>query len=165
MVEERRPLEKPHHRYQISQYGRIRYGNNSPRKKEMSWQRDRQRAVTATIRLLQSKKSIKINIARAVYRLYIGEIPVWMEVIHKDWNRWNNHIDNLILWNDRDTNFNAFINWLNKLTPPIKKRNISNKVCNKVSKEYNKWNTTQTKLAKKYKLSQSSINRIINKYT
>jgi len=161
-----KPLWKPHHRYQVSNYGRVRYWNNTPRKLEISGDLTKRKGiVTATIRdITQWGKSIKINIPRAVYKLFVGKIKGGLEVTHKDGQFKNNYYKNLILWDDKFINYNAYIHWLNDFIPPIPKSKIQKTVKEKILKEYIPYKMSKRKLWIKYNLSETSIFRIINKH-
>ena len=159
-----KPLRKPHHRYQVSNFGRIRCWNNKPRKIQINWDLTKRRGiVSATIRDLDQKwKNIHINIPRSVYRLYIWNIWKWLEVTHVDWNFLNNYYKNLILWDDIFVNHNPYKNWLNDFIPPIRISKISKKIRKKIIKEYVPYKNSGKKLSMKYKISQTQIRRILN---
>ena len=162
--EEWKPLPSPHHRFLVSNYGRTRCGNNRPRKIEISWDlKSRRGRVWASIRdLTRGGKMTTINIPRAVYKLYIWEIPEEMEVNHRDGNAFNNYYKNLFITDDWWTNNNAKNLKLNPFKPPILKTKISKETIKNIRKDYIPRKFSTPMLAKKYWISQAHIMRIIH---
>lgn len=150
--------DKDKYNYSISNYGRIKLnGSYCIFEKLVS---NRTNKYGYIISKIQNKK---VYLHRIIYEYFIGNIPKGYHIHHIDGNKQNNNIDNLQCISPSEHNKvghreglykNSYINRM-KLTEDERKA---------IASKYKPYKYTIPMLAKEYKISESTVKRIIKKY-
>ena len=153
-----KPCPEPFDRFEASSFGRVRFWSNPPRKLEelKDWR------VIVTFRDLERWwKNKKLSVNRLVYcSMYELPLDYPMFIYHKDWNKKNNNILNLMEWTLSDMAYNKKDRWTLKIPIPNK---LTKEQREKIKKEYIKFSREKwwNALWKKYWVSDTAINDII----
>jgi len=98
--------------YEVSNYGRVRsFDRIIPSNGSSRLLRGKIMSITKkTVQVTLTKESNSVKgcrVARLVYTSFVGEIPDGMDIYHKDRNRHNNNIANLIVCTRSETQASA----------------------------------------------------------